>query len=538
MRKAPVWLAPFATALVVALAERVYFSFDGLYGQDAFAYFRYARALWPHLAHGAPLPKLYWPIGYPVTVAVLLPLTAGGPGAGQLVSALACAWTAAATALLVRDLAIPHPRLAPLSGEHAEPRRMAPLSGEHAEPRQDSPADRWPPLVAGVTVAVSGAVIRYSQVVMADALGMAAAAAALVCIVRYAEHRRGPWLVACAVFLAWGAAARWMVGLLALPVGTFLLLDAWIARGAPASTSIRKPWPWAWGVSAALAGLAILGPVLVVAQGSPPSFAKHAWLVQWSLRNAFGREFDTPDGHAVYRLPVVVSYLVRLAWPDYFFPVHALFVLTGAWILVRRRRWTACALLLGWPATALLFLSGIPYQNPRFLVPTLPAIGALFGVGLSFLMRPDGRPDWMRHAGLRVAMGIVIVAAQVLGMAYGLREHARLVARNDVDRDLVAWTVGRLPPGATLVMNGPSLAFEYYGSISAPDLFSASDADIEALRASPSPVFVLADVDNLESQWSGLNPERHFAALRQRPGLRVVGVHPPYTLFRLAAAGD
>jgi hypothetical protein len=371
---------------------------------------------------------------------------------------------------------------------------------------------------------------------MADALGMGAAAAALVSMAFYAKHRRGPWLVACAVFLAWGAAARWMVGLLALPMGAFLVIDSWNARRTPATDSGRTRWPWLAG--AVLAALAILGPVLAVARGVPASLENHAWLVQWSLRNAFGRDFQTPDGHAVYRLPVAVSYLVRLAWPDYFFPLHAIFVLAGAWALVRGRKWSTLALLVGWPATALLFLSGIPYENPRFLLPTLPAIGALFGIGAAALMRPAGMPTGMRPKAVRKAVGILIVSAQLLGVVYGLREHARLVANKDDDRALVAWTIERLPPGATLVMNGPSLAFEYYGSISAPDLFSASDADIDALRTSSSPVFVLADVDNLGSQWSGLNPARHVAALRQRPGLRVVGVHPPYTLFRLASAAE
>jgi hypothetical protein len=37
--------------------------------QDAYAYFNFARAIGPHLRHGAPLPDLFWPRGYPVAVA-------------------------------------------------------------------------------------------------------------------------------------------------------------------------------------------------------------------------------------------------------------------------------------------------------------------------------------------------------------------------------------------------------------------------------------------------------------------------------------
>jgi len=50
-------------AVAAALAARLAWPFDGLYGQDAFAYFRYARALWPWLLRGEPLPIYYWPAG-------------------------------------------------------------------------------------------------------------------------------------------------------------------------------------------------------------------------------------------------------------------------------------------------------------------------------------------------------------------------------------------------------------------------------------------------------------------------------------------
>jgi hypothetical protein len=84
-------------ALAIAAVTWLALPFDGLYGQDDFAYFRFARPIWRHLTRGKPLLLLLWPRAYPAAVALLLPLTAGGPLAGQLVSALACARAAAAT---------------------------------------------------------------------------------------------------------------------------------------------------------------------------------------------------------------------------------------------------------------------------------------------------------------------------------------------------------------------------------------------------------------------------------------------------------
>ena len=497
MRGRWLWLLPFAVALGVAGATRVCFPFDGLYGQDAFAYFRYARALWPHVFGGAPLPDLYWPIGYPVTVALLLPLSGGGPGAGQIVNALSCAWAAAATALLVRGV-----------------ERVDGKTGD----------DAWPALLAGLCVALSGAVLRSSQVVMADGLALGAAAGALFCVVRYVNDPRGPWLVAAATSLAWGTAARWIVGLLALPLCAYVLVHWGRALRVPLSAPRGRRWPWA--LAAVLVGAAAMVPVLAVAHSIPSSLERHEFLLGWSPRNALAREFHTPEGHAIYRLPVSLFYLVRMGWPDYFFPALALFALAGAWSLMAQRRWATSALLLGWPAVAWLLLSGIPFENPRFLLPTLPAIAALCGVGLASMRRRVASRG-------RVLLTLFVVVALAAGVGFGAREHGRLVARKDADRDLVAWTAERLSPQGKLLIAGPSLAFQYYAAISARDLFSASNAEIDALVATGSPLFLLADVDELEIQWPGLAPERHFHALSQHPGLTVLGTHPPYTLFRV-----
>ncbi|HSS37817.1 MAG TPA: hypothetical protein VLT58_03510, partial [Polyangia bacterium] len=164
---------PFALALLIASATRLALPFDGLYGQDAFAYFRFARAIWPHLQRGAPLPVLFWPRGYPAAVAALLPVVGGGPVAGQLVSALAGAWAAAAAVLLVGE-----------------------LDGSEAP-------ERGARIVAGVCVAASGVVLRTSQVVMADALALALAATALWCAARVVRTGRAAWLVPCALAIAW-----------------------------------------------------------------------------------------------------------------------------------------------------------------------------------------------------------------------------------------------------------------------------------------------------------------------------------------------
>ncbi|HVO42761.1 MAG TPA: hypothetical protein VMT34_09065, partial [Aggregatilineales bacterium] len=58
----------------VSLALRGYLAlalhFDGLYGQDAYAYYTYGQQLRTAAAQFQPSPHFYWPLGYPVLVAL------------------------------------------------------------------------------------------------------------------------------------------------------------------------------------------------------------------------------------------------------------------------------------------------------------------------------------------------------------------------------------------------------------------------------------------------------------------------------------
>jgi hypothetical protein len=78
--------------------------FDGLYGQDAFAYYDYALRLWESLRQGRRPPPFFWPVGYPALMAALFPLTGVTSRAGQVISSLAGAGVVLLSAGLVRRL--------------------------------------------------------------------------------------------------------------------------------------------------------------------------------------------------------------------------------------------------------------------------------------------------------------------------------------------------------------------------------------------------------------------------------------------------
>src|SRR5207245_10088990 len=97
------WLSLLPTVLL-ALAALVVLAltrFDGLYGQDSFAYFHYATGpLRQGLLHWQPPPPFFWPPGYPPLVAAMSGLDRSIPLARQIVNGSARATLPPCTVLL------------------------------------------------------------------------------------------------------------------------------------------------------------------------------------------------------------------------------------------------------------------------------------------------------------------------------------------------------------------------------------------------------------------------------------------------------
>jgi hypothetical protein len=142
-------ILPLPTVLLASWVIVVW-RFNGLYGQDPFAYYDFGVGPLRHsLLEGVPLTAMFWPLGYPVLITltsfVLGPVTA----AAQIVNVLAGAATVCFTYLLGRDL----------------------LLQAGASPRLSRRAGTIGALLLGVT----GRVVESNVLIMADSVALATA---------------------------------------------------------------------------------------------------------------------------------------------------------------------------------------------------------------------------------------------------------------------------------------------------------------------------------------------------------------------------
>jgi len=466
--------------------------FDGLYGQDAFAYFDYAigplrEAI---LQLQRPDSAFFWPPGYPLLVALTSLAVGPTPLAGQLVSLVMGGLVPIFTALLARELL---PDSEPIL-----------------------------PLLAGALVGLSGQLWQSSMVVMADTTGLALATVAAWALARHSREPRLTWLVLAAVAVAFAILTRWAYALAAIPFGLYALV----------STRRRSHI-----LIAAAVGLAVLGPVLgpsviAILQGSAPgtqtqaSFAGNLQVYSWSPLNAFLREFTTADGVLRYTLPNGLYYAVAPANPALLGPLLAPWIALGAWVAARTWPRSGLLVIVGWALIVYAFHAGAPWQNFRFTLAYLPPLAILVAVGLVWAWRR------VEH---RLDRAVVVVA--LLGLASMALSGARLVQgfidRKDVDLGMVRWVEAEAEPGARLLTFGPTLTFKHYSRLPTLEIFELSPSQLPALLSSNQPSYVLVDEVNVQDQWRDRAPAQVFQWLRDGPGLAPRGQFGSFSLFRI-----
>jgi hypothetical protein len=487
---ASVWLLALVLALPAGLIAATR-GFDGLYGQDAYAYFDYATtSVRQSLQQVVPLQAFFWPPGYPLLVALASFALGPMPLAGQAVSLAMGALVPVFTALLVREL---WPDDLPLA------------------------------LLAGALVAISGQLWQSSVVVMADTTGLALATFSAWALLRYARRNQLLWALAASAAIAYATLARWIYGLVAIP---FAIYGVWLLARLERRTAVLH------ALAAVIVAGVIVGPLvgpslvgLLSHPGAPAAFAGNFQVYSWSPLNALRQDFFTADGHLEYTQRNGVYYAAAPANFAYFGPLLAPWILVGLWA-ARKWPWPTLVLVVGWAAIVFAFHAGAPWQNFRFTLAYLPPTAVLLAVGLLTVWR-------FVSVRLRAVLALYVAVAMLGTVAFSVRLVEGFIGLKNQDLMLVQWVASQTAPGAQLFSFGPTLTFRHYTSLPTYDLYDLSQADVRSILASAAPTYLLLDEANVEDQWLNQAPSTNFHLLRDEPGLTELGTDGSYTLYQV-----
>ncbi len=484
------WLI-LALVLMAVSAARVVLvassGFNGLIGQDAYAYFGYVvDSLVVDGTLVFPPPPFPFPPGYPYLVAIGVLVFGPAPWVGQVLSLSAGLLAAVLTAGLAQRV---------------------------------WPGRPWLAVTAGSLVALNGHLGRASVLVMSDACGLAVATASVLLVMEYRRSGRAPWLVTAAVAAAAAILCRWAMGLVALPVTIYAL-----------AALVRLPRGRALvhALAAAMVTLLVLSPILVEFGSETPGFMADFEAARWNPAHALKQTTVSTEGTQTIAAPPAVYYAVAPVHPSVLGPIMALFLLPGLWaamgaIRSRSGPWREVLLLVGWAAVVLVFLGGIALRNPRFTLTYLPPLAVLAAIGV-----------W-KVGELAPSRQRLVAAVAVLGVGWtavgGWIYTVDLVRQKARHLQVVRWVEGLVEDDARLITFWYTATFGFESEIETIELF---DLDLRTIRKTIEgrrPTYLLVNRSNIENQWRGRAPAAGYEALQRDPGLELIATHDGLSLF-------
>ena len=508
------------------------YNYDGLYGQDSYAYYYQALALWDDVT-GQPLPANWlstsggfrWPIGYHLHIIAGFLFGGTGPEGGRLLTLLLSSATPGLVYLVVREVC---------PGVSTRNHMVAGLA-------------------AGLLLVLNGTYTRFSLSLMSDVPSLFWGLLGLLLFLkawpvdelrseqRWFRLRKGNW--AFAAGLAFGVAVLVRYGslLLLAPMATYFVARrvTQLERITWKGEFMRLAWAAAGFVLALL-------PQAAYYLTHPAGSGYSAFLGDWNIANILANRVTSADGTAVYDRPMLEFYLLGpLAGEDASGGFFSRFILPslalGGWTLFRERRWPVIALLASWWLIPVLIFSCTPYQSHRFVLTYLPAFTIIAGVGVATalvaiftrLAHPPPKP----HIAASLVAGAVLLSLGVC-VVQGWRGVDRWVQTHAAfkeDESKVVSLAREAAEGSTprVISFGTTAALFYYTRWPMLDFYNADEQQIERFFQEPGPRLVVLPEESMSAQWAGTPSGTRWNWIRGRYSLQRQGKAGAYTIYRV-----
>ncbi len=486
------FLALFLLAIVVRTTAVLLTDFDGLYGQDAFAYYENAKLIQQTFPDLEGIRRDYWPagkaapIGYPAAVALFLTLLGSSPLAGQVLSMLAGSFVPPLLFLLT---------LAMLA--HADwPERDKDLAG----------------IFAGLLAIFSGALIRSSLVVMADALGLSLATLSALLAVRYSESGRLAIIALLALSMGLAILVRNPNATLALATCAYIFFSM-RERSGLRLTHIMI------GVGI---GIVLLLPQVLLALGDRPTMVSESALAMWNPLNAFRSSFVTANGSQSHLLPNFLFYLAPVVHPASLGPLVLPAVVLGIVQLMKLPSKNGVLLLGGWLLMFYVILIGTPFQNFRYTESYFPPLAIAAGIGFVAALRnvPTGR--------VSLTAWVAVTFASM--WIFGYLHVQKFVQRKAVELQVTQWVAAHCSSDMKVLSFAVTPSIRHYLGLDAKELYYQDTTSLNSLLHSGQTLFV-ADFSYVETQWRNTRVFDLVEWIREHYAMEKAGEILPYRAY-------
>jgi dolichyl-phosphate-mannose-protein mannosyltransferase len=309
--------------------------------------------------------------------------------------------------------------------------------------------DRRVGLVAGAVTAVSFLAVFYSHLALNDGPALLPLAVSVYGSAGVLVHGRRRDYAIAAAGLGLAAATKYTAGVAVLP-----LAAAICARAASAPAERRR----------VLGGTALAA---VVALAAFAAANPHALLSFGEFWDDVQRQQDSASGFGKLGLGYesgVAYYLWTLTWGLGWVPLAG--AALGAVVAFRQDRWRGL-MLVPWPVVFLAYMGLQDRYFGRWLLPALPALALLAGVGAVWLA------DRLRSPRARnLALGALSAALLAQGLFYSVHVD-RVLSREDTRNAARAWMAANVPAGSKVAVE-PIVPDAWFTDVGGRDVLEVS----------------------------------------------------------------
>lgn len=307
--------------LAFAIA-RLALGIDGLYGQDSYEYLRFTKAIYEGFKAGNLPTNFFWPVGYPLVGSIFMFTGIPAELSLQLGSLFS----------LIGILVYLHKILLPFA------------KNEHILRYY---------LIA--CVLFSPLVFRSAIVCMSDMLCVFFVVGHIHYSLRYLKELRAQDLLGALLFAVGAVFTRY--GSAVIVAATSVMVAVHFFR----NFTMKHLFLALLGFATALI------PHFMFTNNGVFHFTGHHFLTDWSVGNMWRSSFVTHNGTANYPWPNLVFYFLEILHPRFFVALVPILLFA----LLKKKKLLYSYLLIP-VGIYLIFLSGIDFQNTRFVLPLLP----------------------------------------------------------------------------------------------------------------------------------------------------------------------
>lgn len=445
------------------------FGFDGLYGQDAYEYLRYSNSITRYLTDGAHPGSFFWPVLYPTLGSLIGFVFGGSINALQLISvssfSLSCIYT-------LKSIKVLYP---------------------------NSKNSFLYILVFGL---FSPFLLKMGMIVMSDALAMLFVVMSFYFF--FKSYTKDTSLVPIFVFATCALMTRYASVIITFPI---LMYSLYLVYKRRALTSFGF---------ALLLSCTMSIPFIIFQWDVWFSATSNYFLNEWSVTHFIKSSFATQDGFTSYMLPNLIYTFYVFFHPGFIF-------IGGILTIIILKDYKSLfifhqKLLLFCSAVYILFLAGIPFQNPRIL-------GLVFPLILVILF-PAFEKFW-QYRFIKQFLVLTTIISIGLQLIFFSLTFKPIFKRNIIEKELTAMV--KPYQGNTLYSFDVDLAIKGRGLD-----FQFKNMYLEKYTSFQKNDLILFDSNRYKTQWKDKTPMQNWEFIKENYTLKTIESHPDgWTLHQI-----